>query len=93
MTHQPDIEHYNLKPGDWNFTNLGDESKTWIWFGCPCGDGELAGIPVKKGSHHSQEKAWGWNGDEEKPTLTPSIQRMGGCNWHGYLTNGEFKSC
>lgn len=25
----------------------------------------------------------------EALTLTPSIQRVGGCGWHGFITNGE----
>lgn len=42
---------------------------------------------------------WGWDGNEEQPTLTPSIWvNKGKANpdageWHGYLTKGEFVSC
>lgn len=25
----------------------------------------------------------------ETLTLTPSIQRVGGCSWHGFVTNGD----
>lgn len=39
---------------------------------------------------------WGWNGNLERPTLTPSIncqserdgKPAGGCGWHGFITNG-----
>ena len=39
---------------------------------------------------------WAWDGDRERPTITPSInclaekdgQPAGGCGWHGYITNG-----
>lgn len=37
-------------------------------------------------------RVWGWNGDREKPTLTPSI-RAGTDDWHGYLTAGRLVSC
>lgn len=32
---------------------------------------------------------WGWNGDAEKPTLTPSID----CKdcWHGHIVDGVMK--
>lgn len=40
---------------------------------------------------------WGWDGNLERPTLTPSIDCIavkdgkptGGCGWHGHITNGE----
>lgn len=35
--------------------------------------------------------AWGWNGDREQPSLTPSIDALG--SWHGYLSAGRFVSC
>ena len=42
---------------------------------------------------------WGWNGDLEHPTLTPSINCLsekdgkptGGCGWHGHIINGVMK--
>ena len=30
----------------------------------------------------------GWNGDHEKPTITPSIGCDHRCGWHGFVTNG-----
>ncbi|HWG97193.1 MAG TPA: DUF6527 family protein [Nitrospira sp.] len=33
---------------------------------------------------------WNVSGDSyENLTTTPSIQLIGGCNWHGYITNGD----
>ena len=29
---------------------------------------------------------WGWNGDEDKPTLTPSVHAHG--HWHGWVRDG-----
>lgn len=42
---------------------------------------------------------WGWNGDRDKPTLTPSIncitekdgEPTGGCGWHGFITDGMMR--
>lgn len=39
------------------------------------------------------ETSWKWDGDEVKPTLTPSIQKLSGCRWHGWLQGGVFKTC
>jgi len=35
-----------------------------------------------------------WKVDIQTESVTPSIHHdpaLGGCGWHGYLTNGEFK--
>lgn len=42
---------------------------------------------------------WGWDGNRELPTLTPSINCLsekdgkpaGGCGWHGFITNGVIR--
>lgn len=42
---------------------------------------------------------WGWDGNVEVPTITPSINCIsmkdgkptGGCGWHGFITNGEIR--
>lgn len=58
-------------------------------FRCPCGCGFESWLPVNRG-----DNGWNWNGDRERPTLTPSILQSGlPCKWHGYLTDGEFRPC
>ncbi len=71
-----------------------------ITFECPCGCDQRAFIGFEnpldgKGPHDPREKAqWRRTGDTfETLTLRPSIQRVHGCRWHGFLTDGEFKSC
>ena len=42
---------------------------------------------------------WAWDGNVERPTITPSIDCIamkdgkptGGCGWHGFITNGEIR--
>jgi hypothetical protein len=65
------------------------EKIVYIRFVCPCGCGAVHGVPVDK----SFGSAWDFNGDYQKPTLTPSIQILSGCRWHGYITDGTFKTC
>ena len=36
-------------------------------------------------------RIWGWDGDQDKPTLTPSISAPG--QWHGFLRAGRLESC
>lgn len=66
-----------INPGDYFF---GYEKKL-ILFMCPSGCGQLISVPTER---------WNWNKNEDSPTLAPSIQIIGECNWHGFLTNGEW---
>jgi len=43
---------------------------------------------------------WGWNGDKDRPTLTPSIncrsvddegKASSGCGWHGHIIDGVIR--
>lgn len=61
---------------------------------CP-GCSMMLRLPIKQNAG-SKEKPWDWNGDLEKPTLSPSIFHVkgySGCGWHGWLRNGVFKEC
>ena len=79
--------------GDFFITekNEHEEGCRRLSFLCPCGCGDLCGIRIRDDGAHTGG-AWGWNRDEEKPTCTPSININNG-HWHGYLTDGEFRSC
>lgn len=35
--------------------------------------------------------SWDWRMDPSGPTLTPSINCLGGCGWHGHIIDGERK--
>lgn len=37
--------------------------------------------------------SWELGGTPTAPTLRPSINCVGCCGWHGYLTDGVFRSC
>lgn len=86
-----------LEPGQFQFTgrvNQPDEIRTGILFVCPCGCGAFAGITldVPEAQGLSGPK-WKWDGNEDAPTITPSIRRLDGCQWHGFLTAGVFIEC
>lgn len=87
-----DIEAFAFaKPGtaEWYANAYGNENAGLIYV-CPCGCGNVSAIPVRLGE--KVQGSWQWNGDVEKPTLSPSIQKKN-CNWHGYLTDGVFVPC
>jgi hypothetical protein len=79
------------RPGDFKFWRyagapLEGGPPDGLNFVCPCGCGEVLGVGFKPGS-------WTFDGNLDAPTVTPSIQHLDGCRWHGFLTAGEFKTC
>ena len=73
------------KEGDFCF----DEEFEHIYIWMPAHMGPSA-IRIKKGEAGGN-RVWGWDGNEEKPTLTPSL--LNGELWHGHLQAGKLVSC
>ncbi len=71
-------------------------------FDCPCGCEQRGYVsftnPLDGGDSHRDlgEQTWRRTGETfDTLTLTPSIlrsEKRGGCNWHGFITEGEVKS-
>ena len=78
----------NAQKGDWAFFN--DDAYIAVKFGDDSKG--IAMLPIKP----VQDKAaWGWDGNREAPTLTPSILHWGDgkdkpATWHGFLREGKF---
>lgn len=65
---------------------------------CPCGcDGGICvafANPIDGGLPRGPGPTWKRTGDAfETMSLMPSILRMDGCRWHGYLRNGWMEPC
>lgn len=52
------------------------------------GNPQLASLAIVK---TEGKPNWAWDGNEDAPTLSPSIHNIG--HWHGFLRNGRFESC
>lgn len=57
---------------------------------------------LKVRPYSGKSASWDWNGDVEKPTLSPSVHALpaepknqypGRIGWHGWLRNGIWESC
>lgn len=80
-------------PGAFKFWSYAEgEAPAGLNFVCPCGCKAVLGVRFTNRSGEIGA-TWSWNGDREKPTVTPSILHMAGCRWHGYLTDGVFQEC
>lgn len=69
-----------------------------MMFACPCGCGQygsvhfdLPAVRAWGADHNTRMTMWQWDGNKEKPTLSPSI--MHDNHWHGYLRAGVFEEC
>ena len=47
------------------------------------------------GESRPHEPSWQWDGNSDKPTLSPSIAcgQDGERDWHGYMTVGRLEAC
>lgn len=80
------------EPGNFMYTTRQNiEGHAGIMFVCPCGCGDIGGINLDVPG--AKEPKWQWDGNEDCPTTSPSIRKMDGCEWHGYLRNGVFREC
>jgi hypothetical protein len=66
-----------------------------VIFNCPCGCKSECFIPFANpldggpAIFNGDKHVWQREGDTfEMLTLTPSILRIGGCAWHGFITKG-----
>jgi hypothetical protein len=50
---------------------------------CACSCGALSAVVFGPGG-------WTFDGNRDKPTITPAMRSVGGCGWQGELTAGEF---
>jgi hypothetical protein len=80
-------------PGDYLLSKNSQGQVIDLAFCCPCGCGVVSGIRIDTGNPRQPEPKWQWNGNENCPTVTPSIRKLNGCKWHGFLTDGVFWSC
>ncbi len=81
----------DTKPGEGKYGS-DDGRLSAILYRCP-GCGEPVSCDLKP---TDRKPSWEMTGTKEKPTLNPSIihdKKLGGCGWHGYLTDGVFRPC
>ncbi len=87
-----DVFADDTPPGGFAF--LEDDAR--ILYACPCGCGQMIGLPiVRAGEPTAGRKGvfWIWDGNRERPSLTPSIRRLDACWFHGFLTAGTWTFC
>lgn len=92
MRRVEDVDPKGGQPGDFEIDPPNEWNKGSIHFICP--NRRYCGVMIRNGEFaDTGVKRWGFNGNCDKPSLTPSINCSGaaGCGWHGFITNGEMK--
>lgn len=77
--------------GAFGFADDGVPPYNSLLYVCPCGCGDVNSLPIATGE--KQSRYWKWNGNRECPTLEPSIRRLDGCKFHGFLVEGVWMFC
>lgn len=90
--HVADWDERDSIPGA--FAVLDEDGRRTFVYTCPCGCGQQIGLPIRNLADAAPASpAWLFNDSLTSPTLTPSIRRLVGCRWHGFLTGGEWQPC
>lgn len=85
-----EAETRGLQPGLFWWTS-DQEGNRYLAYVCPCGCGQPRAIPTAMNPGATAGRGpWTWDGNEDVPTLTPSIQHRDACQWHGFLTVGQW---
>lgn len=77
-----------------------ERQRVGVGFDCPCGCGTRCHVLFENPRDGQGNLGpgtgpyWSRIGDDfETLTLTPSIHRVDGCGWHGFITSGEILTC
>lgn len=78
-----------------------DGAERHLWMKLPAQDGRWGGsaciIPINP-AKNAGGHGWNWDGNVERPTLTPSVfhdpnQPQSHHHWHGFITAGHMVGC
>lgn len=100
MNHSQPVQATRLTSYDEFFPNEGPEPAPGsyfvhdgkFWYICPCGCESKGGLPIRCAEYQSRP-SWEFDGNEECPTLAPSIRQINGCKFHGHLVKGVWTFC
>lgn len=77
-------EPWDFEIVPWNESPSGEYTLSFVRPGCRF---DRCVINIRKGEPRAP--VFGWDGNRDTPTITPSIGCDHRCGWHGNITNGE----
>lgn len=72
---------------------LPDGEQLYLEYCCPRTGRPCGSIVIGKKEKPDGSPSWLWDGNALLPTLSPSVNCVGGCGWHGFLRSGVWESC
>ena len=92
MKFKPAPSTYNgqrIEPDEFAFIQVSTNDVSGIVFHCRGNPSRprLCSIPIRRGEPLTG--TFGWDGNMQEPTITPSIGCDQRCGWHGHLIKGE----
>lgn len=85
------VEDIDAGPaGAFEYYRSGDRDYAGMIYNCPCGCGKTGALAFRPHASPS----WDWDGNKERPTLSPSVHDLNGgkTHWHGYLRAGVWEN-
>lgn len=80
-----------LKGGHFSWDPESREDGTRYIYFCAPGENRMSSIQVSKNGAVKGPYIWDWDGDEDRPTLWPSL--LNPDSWHGFMRCGALISC
>lgn len=85
-------------PGHFYWSIDPEDGERLIWMMLPRQDNDEGSPCILTVRPTPDTPSWGWDGNIEKPTLTPSVfhdprNPESPHHWHGFITAGEMKGC
>jgi hypothetical protein len=81
-----------FQPGDFEFHAVTQDGVTgeYLLYGCPLQKRSMCGVPLKPLANPPYNTGWTFDGNRDAPTLSPSVNCVGGCKWHGWIRAGTW---
>lgn len=73
-----------MRPGMFDIEVREDGRGAHMFYVCP--GNRVCALRLQEGPPPGNQ-VWGWDGDMEKPTISPSIN-CHSCGWHGWIKEG-----
>lgn len=97
---KPEGGFFGLPPGHFYWQVSADLTEIYLWMQLPRQDDDDFGSPCSIPIRPAPEDmpSWGWDGNIELPTLTPSVfhdprNPTSPHHWHGWIQRGRMVGC
>lgn len=91
--YRPDLDNHwgdELRQGEHCFSTAEDGRVKWMRFGCRRDPRITCQIAIRP-QKNAVGASWAFDGNQEAPTVQPSINCEKVCGWHGFIRAGRYE--